>query len=95
MVSGDAHMLAADDGSNSDYARSGGFPVFQAAALDRRGSVKGGPYSEGTFPGDGQFGLISVEDEGGRTVRVTMRGLNWQGEELVRHRLELPAPLTG
>ena len=58
MVSGDAHMVAIDDGTNSDYATGGGagFPVFHAAALDRPGGVKGGPYSEGVFPGGGQFG---------------------------------------
>ena len=49
VLSGDAHMLAIDDGSHSGYANGGGpgFPVVHAAALDRRGSVKGGPYSEG------------------------------------------------
>lgn len=43
-VAGDAHMLAFDDGSYSDYSDKGpaGFPVFQAAAMDRTGSVKVG-----------------------------------------------------
>ncbi|MGI9657322.1 MAG: alkaline phosphatase D family protein, partial [Gaiellaceae bacterium] len=93
MVSGDAHMVAIDDGSNSDYSTNGGaaFPVFHAAALDRRGSLKGGPYSEGAFPGSGQFGLFSVEDDGGSRVVVSLRGLNWKGEEIVSHRIELPA----
>ena len=64
MASGDAHMLAIDDGTNSDYSGTGdaGFPVFHAAALDRQGSVKGGPYSHGAFPDGGQFGLITVDD---------------------------------
>ena len=31
MISGDAHMLAFDDGRNN---MQGGFPVFQAASLD-------------------------------------------------------------
>ena len=43
MLSGDAHMLAVDDGSNV----LGSFPVFQAAALDARPTSKGGPYSHG------------------------------------------------
>ena len=44
MLSGDAHMLAIDDGSNSGYASGdrGGFPVFQSAAFSSRGSKKGG-----------------------------------------------------
>lgn len=93
MVSGDAHMLAIDDGTNSDYSTSGagGFTVLQAAALDRRGGLKGGPYSEGAFPGSGQFGLITVEDDGGDSVLVSLRGLDWEGEEIVSQELELPA----
>lgn len=78
MVSGDAHMLAIDDGSHSDYATGGGarFPVLQAAALDQTGSVKGGPYSGGTYPGGGQFGLMTVTDSGGPFIRVQWSGRN-------------------
>lgn len=50
MLAGDAHMIAYDDGTNSDYNDIGGaagFPVFQSASLDRPGSIKGGPYSQG------------------------------------------------
>lgn len=38
MLDGDAHMLAIEDGSHSDYSGTGlaGFAGFQAAALDRR-----------------------------------------------------------
>ena len=52
VLAADAHMLALDDGTNSDYATGGGAPitVFQAAALNRGGSVKGGPYSSETYP---------------------------------------------
>lgn len=86
MVSGDAHMVAIDDGTNSDFSTSGdgGFPVLHAAALDRPGSVKGGPYSHGTFPGPGQYGVIEVSDDGGDTIDVTLAGRNWEGAELVR-----------
>lgn len=66
MISGDAHMVAFDDGSNSE----GGFPVFHAAPLDRRGSYKGGPYSHGYSAERGQFGMISVEDRGGDSLHV-------------------------
>lgn len=84
MVSGDAHMVAIDDGTNSDFSTSGGagFPVLHAAALDRPGSVKGGPYSHGAFPGGGQFGLISVLDDGER-LEAVLSGRNWRNETLV------------
>ena len=50
MISGDAHMLALDDGkpgTANSYATGGGgsFPVVQAACLDSRSSFKGGPYN--------------------------------------------------
>ncbi|MCZ2849776.1 alkaline phosphatase D family protein [Modestobacter sp. VKM Ac-2978] len=85
MVSGDAHMVAVDDGTNTDYSTGGGagFPLLHAAALDRPGSVKGGPYSEGTFPGAGQFGTVDVEDDGGPTIGVELTGRRWDGEVLV------------
>lgn len=85
MVAGDAHMLAYDDGTNTDYSRSGdaSFPLFHAAAVDRRGSVKGGPYSGPVLPGTGQFGQVRVRDDG-RVVRVTVTGLDWKGRTLLR-----------
>jgi phosphodiesterase/alkaline phosphatase D-like protein len=84
MLAGDAHMLAIDDGSNSSYMPdgTGSFPVMQAGALDRRGSIKGGPYSEGTFPGGGQFGLMTITDRGDE-VLVELSGLDWTGREIV------------
>ena len=49
MLAGDAHMIAADDGSHSNYSGLPGssFPVLQAAPIDQQTSIKGGPYSEG------------------------------------------------
>jgi hypothetical protein len=92
MVSGDAHMVAIDDGTNTDYSGSGtgGFPLLHAAALDRPGLVKGGPYSEGAFPGGGQFGTVTVTDTGGDTVDVELVGRRWDGEVLVSLRITLP-----
>jgi hypothetical protein len=97
MLSGDAHMLAIDDGSNNAFDSAGtgpGFPVFHAAALDRRGKVKGGPYSEGTYPDGGQFGLMRVDDAGGRiTVHWSdWSGQNWDGEVIVEHSFEYRVP---
>ena len=93
MLSGDAHMLAADDGSNNTYATDGsgpGFPVFHAAALDRPGGVKGGPYSEGAFPGGGQFGLLTITDVGELEVTVAFSGRNWEGTEVVGYSFTTP-----
>jgi hypothetical protein len=92
IAGGDAHMVAIDDGSNSDYSTSGGaaIPVLQAAALDRPGSVKGGPYSEGTFPGAGQFGEIAVGRRGD-VVTVELSGQRYDGTTLVSYELELDA----
>lgn len=86
MLSGDAHMVAIDDGTNSGYSTAGGrgFPVAHGSALDRPGSVKGGPYSEGAFPGGGQFGVLDIDDDG-TTVEVTLSGRTWRGDVLVNH----------
>lgn len=87
MVSGDAHMVALDDGTNS-----GGFPVLHAAALDRPGNVRGGPYSDGAFPGAGQFGLVEVDDDGGSHVEVTLSGRTWEDEVLVSRTFRFTVP---
>jgi alkaline phosphatase D len=86
MLSGDAHMIAIDDGTNSDYATGGGagFPVMHAASLDQTPSVKGGPYSHGTYPDRGQFGLMTVSDLGDR-ILVHWRGRNYLDQEVVRY----------
>ncbi|MEZ4520697.1 MAG: alkaline phosphatase D family protein [Thermomicrobiales bacterium] len=92
MLGGDAHMVAIDDGSNNDYAKGDAahFPVFHAAALDRYGTTKGGPYSEGEYPGGGQFGIVSVEDDGGDEIAITLSGRNWRGDEIVSYRYTIP-----
>ncbi|HEX2496673.1 MAG TPA: hypothetical protein VHK46_07540, partial [Gaiellaceae bacterium] len=63
----------------------GRFPVMHAAALDRRGDRKGGPYSEGALPGSGQFGTMSVRDTGRATLLVTLAGWNYRGERIVEY----------
>jgi len=78
MLSGDAHMLAIDDGTNSQYATGAasethGFVVVQAAPMDRRPTMKGGPYSVGYSRANGQFGLMDVADDG-QTIRVSVQG---------------------
>jgi alkaline phosphatase D len=95
LLSGDAHMLAADDGSHSDYATDGGAPlrVLQAASLDQKASLKGGPYSQGYYlpmEGEGCYGLVTVTDVG-RELRVNYRGLNQFGEEKIAMDFTVPA----
>lgn len=91
MISGDAHMLAIDDGTNSDYATGGGagFPVFHAASLDQIPSIKGGPYSEGAFPGRGQFGLMTVNDQGDSLI-IQWSGRDSTNQELVGYSFSVP-----
>ena len=83
ILSGDAHMMALDDGTHRDYATNGGapLPVVQAAPLDRQGTTKGGPYTLGPFvngstvpPHDGQWVEMQVEDDGGLEVCLTWTG---------------------
>jgi hypothetical protein len=94
LLAGDAHMVGIDDGSNADYSTNGGagFPVMHAAALDRPGSVKGGPYSEGAYPGAGQYGLATFRDDG-ESMTVELRGRNWLGEDIVTYSFVVPAAL--
>jgi hypothetical protein len=66
--------------------------LLHAAALDRPGSVKGGPYSEGTFPGPGQFGTVTVTDTGGPVIGVELAGRNWRGDTPVSYRMTVAVP---
>jgi hypothetical protein len=82
MVSGDAHMLAIDDGTNSNYGNGDiGFPVFHVGALHQTGSVKGGPYSHGTAKGGGQYGLFELIDNG-VNIEIIFKGMN-ENQEIV------------
>jgi len=95
ILHGDAHMLGADNGSNSDYATGGGapLPVLAAAPLDQDASIKGGPYSQGVYPplrGEGCFGLVSVLDRGDR-IRVTYSGRNQFNQEKIGLSFEVRA----
>ncbi len=77
VLSGDMHGLAYDDGTNSDYATGGGAPltVLHAAALSSDASSKGGPYSGGVYPGNGQYGILEVYDNGGPSVACRFLGM--------------------
>ena len=96
MISGDAHMIALDDGTNTNYSTKPGkgFPVLHAAALDRPGGTQGGPYTGGVFPGPGQFGLVKIFDDGDE-VSVVLEGRDSSDEVLtsLRFEPEMPADL--
>jgi hypothetical protein len=68
-------------------------PLMELAALDRPGSVKGGPYSEGAYPGAGQYGLVTFRYEAGG-LTVEMKGLNWTGETVVDYSFAVPSPVV-
>lgn len=93
MVSGDAHMVALDDGTNTNYStkEGKGFPLLHVAALDRPGSTRGGPYSHGKFPGTGQFGLVEITDDG-TNVSVVLEGRTWEDEILTSLTFEPELP---
>ena len=86
MLSGDAHMLAIDDGTNSEYATGAasgdrGFVVAHAGPMDRYPRIKGGRYSHGQIAQNGQFGVLDVVDDG-RSVQVTIQGHRGGGARL-------------
>ncbi len=83
ILSGDAHMLAIDNGINGNFSSSScpsySYPVFQAAAIVNGGSYKGGVFSEGGYfmnPDNtvGQFGKVDVYDSGGDSICIAFEG---------------------
>lgn len=66
IISGDAHMIAIDNGSSNAFDTNTvapGCPIFQVAAIDRTGSTKGGTFSHGTpIEGSGQYGLFEITE---------------------------------
>lgn len=71
IISSDAHAVQFDNGTNNAW---GGFPVLHAGALDRSGLSKGGPYSEGSSPGNDRYGTLAFTDTGTDTITVIARG---------------------
>lgn len=94
ILHGDSHMLAADDGSHSDYASGGGarIPVLCGGPLDQDASIKGGPYSQGVYrvrKGEGCFGYVQVNDTGER-ISVQYSGRNFRNEEKITLKFSVP-----
>jgi alkaline phosphatase D len=107
ILSGDGHMVAIDDGTNSNYATDQlpgekAFPVVHAAPIHRYPRVKGGPYSHGTFARkrlfgiiqEKQFGLMQVNDDG-QALRVELSGHNSEGRLLKNMKLSLTCDERG
>ena len=94
MVSGDAHMVALDDGTNSDYSTDGKcrIPGLAGRRTRQARKLKGGPYSDGTFPGGGQFGLIDIDDAGSQ-ITVVLSGHTWDGKTLVEKQFTMAVDL--
>jgi alkaline phosphatase D len=86
ILHGDAHMLAADNGTYSNYANSRAhIPVLCAGPLDQNASIKGGPYSEGVYRAkkdEGCFGYVQVKDRGSQ-IDVQYSGRNYLNEEKI------------
>ncbi|NIP18967.1 MAG: hypothetical protein GWM87_13050, partial [Xanthomonadales bacterium] len=55
-------------------------------------SVKGGPYSHGTYPGGSRYGWVEVEDDGGDSVTVRFSGHLASGATLLSFEKSYPAP---
>jgi phosphodiesterase/alkaline phosphatase D-like protein len=91
MISGDAHMVAIDDGTNTNYSTTAGpgFPLIHAAPLDRKPSIKGGPYSVGVVAKPGQYARIDVTDDG-RSITVDLEARRYDGATLLSYRFEVP-----
>jgi phosphodiesterase/alkaline phosphatase D-like protein len=97
ILHGDSHMMAADNGSNADYATGGGapIPVMCGGPLDQNPSLKGGPYSEGVYrvrdrDGESGFGLLTVTDQGNE-IAVAYSGRNHTNKETVSLKFTVPA----
>lgn len=86
VLEADQHTGAIDDGSHVDHATGGGepLPCFRAAPLDTFTSVLGGTYSHGEFAARGQFGTMSVADDG-TDIDVTWTLLNSTGAVLTTY----------
>lgn len=75
IVAGDAHMLGYQDGHLTNFATAPngqGPKVFQTAALNNNGSLKGSPYTVSYVDPNfrGQYGFYTVRDLGGGTITI-------------------------
>ena len=95
VLCGDAHMLAADDGTNANFSTVADcpIPVLHGSALDQGSSFKGGPYSHGWYlprRDEGCFGWVEIEDRG-TEIALSFSGRNHRDEEKVRFAMTVRA----
>lgn len=77
ILAGDMHGMAADDGTNNTYGTSGSmaWPVMHGGALHQNPSLKGGPYSQGSWwTRDGNHAVLDITDNGSTSVTLEMSG---------------------
>lgn len=78
MVSGDWHGMGFDDGRNNKF---GGFPIYQLSALDSAPSGSfAGTFSHGANRSRGQYGIISIHDDGNE---ITVSAEGYKNDELL------------
>lgn len=71
QISGDWHGMGFDDGRNNKF---GGFPVYHLSSIDSAPSKAfAGTFSHGTNRERGQYGVISIQDDGD-TITVLAEG---------------------
>ena len=76
-ISADAHMVGFDDGSHTFYGEieqsdatvpPPSFPILHSGPLDRLGSIKGGPYSDGCtaykYERNHQYSVVAFDGDG-------------------------------
>lgn len=92
-IHGDTHCLCADDGSNNTW---GSFPVLGAAPFSNTTSIKGGPYSKGTWPTaaaigttEQQYGILTFTDIGS-SITVDYVGYGTSNVARITHSVVVP-----
>jgi alkaline phosphatase D len=76
VISGDAHMCALDDGTNTAFGNGDGLVTVQSAAITTGGSFKGGEWSHGFFTGNPHYGAYDVDYKGDGKWDITITGNN-------------------
>ena len=94
MISGDAHMVAIDDGSNTDFSRTvGGFPGLAGRRIGPAGKHQGRPVLARSSR------VVASSDPRSRRRRnritATLAGHTWDGKVLVEETFEFPGDPTG
>lgn len=75
-VYGNDHALGIDTGANSP----GNIPAFLFSSIDSAPSTEKEVYDLGHFPGKGQYGTITIADDGDL---ITVTGTGWRESEII------------